>query len=194
MHNTKRYSRISMSNNDVTQKIKLHDVLEPWLSNAVEMRPSRIAGQGLFALRNIHPNEEIVRWGGTVFSRDEISAGLANPESIAIISEDLYLADPVGEPSPVDYSVNHCCDSNTWMTNALTLSARRKIEENEEITADYALWLFNVEWEIRRCNCGSPLCRRHISSQDWRLPDIQERYKGHFTPYINLLIMKESLF
>ena len=38
------------------------------------------------------------------------------------------------------YFVNHSCNGNLWMTDAFTLTARRDINKDEEITADYALW------------------------------------------------------
>lgn len=175
---------------DSNAEIRSGTILSPWISPAVEMRPSGIEGRGMFALRPILPGEEVVRWGGTIFTRAQILAGLADPESIALIDEDLYLADPLGAPTPEDYSMNHSCDSNMWMTNAFTLAARRRIEPGEELTADYALWLYDVAWTLDPCRCGSPLCRGRVTGKDWHLPELQTRYAGHFTPYINRLVEK----
>ncbi|MCL5006979.1 MAG: SET domain-containing protein-lysine N-methyltransferase [Patescibacteria group bacterium] len=83
------------------------------------------------------------------------------------------------------YFINHSCDSNTWMADAFTLIARRDIKRGEEITADYALWEnenYSSDWQ---CVCGSPFCRGHITGDDWRLPEVQKRYRGHFSPLIN---------
>lgn len=143
----------------------------------------------MFALRAIPPGEEIVRWGGTLYTRAQILAGLANPETIASIDEDLYLADPAGLPAAEDYSLNHSCDPNVWMADAFTLAARRRIEPGEELTADYAMWLYGVDWTLEVCRCGSSLCRGRVSGNDWRLPELQARYAGHFTPQINRLIL-----
>lgn len=168
--------------------LKAGDVLVPWVSSAVEMRGSSIAGRGMFALRAILPGEEVVRWGGTLYTRAQILAGLADPESIALVEDDLYLADPAGSPAPEDYSMNHSCDPNVWMADAITLVARRRVEPGEELTADYALWLYDVDWTLEPCHCGSPLCRGRVSSADWRIPELQVRYAGHFTPYIQQMI------
>ncbi|CAF1498275.1 unnamed protein product, partial [Adineta steineri] len=35
------------------------------------------------------------------------------------------------------------------------------------------------------CRCGTPLCRRRITGEDWMLREIQLRYAGHFSPFIN---------
>ena len=74
------------------------------------------------------------------------------------------------------------------MLDAVTLAARRPIAAGEEITADYALWLFEQDWCLDPCRCGSPLCRGRVTSRDWQLPELQTRYAGHFTPFLNRLI------
>ena len=34
------------------------------------------------------------------------------------------------------------------------------------------------------CRCGSPLCRGRISSEDWRKPEVVERYWPYFPPFL----------
>lgn len=84
------------------------------------------------------------------------------------------------------YYINHSCDPNIWLQDAATLVARRDIPAGEEITADYILWEadenYIAKWD---CQCGSSLCRKKITGKDWRLPELQERYKGHFSPLLN---------
>ena len=29
-----------------------------------------------------------------------------------------------------------------------------------------------------------PRCRHHVTGDDWQLPELQTRYAGHFSPYI----------
>jgi uncharacterized protein len=64
------------------------------------------------------------------------------------------------------------------------LTPRREIGAAEEITVDYALHSDDPEWEME-CACGSPLCRHLVRGDDWTRPDLQERYAGHFMPYLN---------
>ena len=78
-------------------------------------------------------------WGGTVYTQAQILAGHANPETIAVLDEGLYLAEPAGAPLADDYALNHACDPNVWMLDAVTLAARRPIAPDQEVTADYAL-------------------------------------------------------
>lgn len=159
--------------------------LAAWIDPRLEAGPSRIAGSGLFACQPIHQGEIVTRWGGIIYTRAEILAGRADPQTIAILDEDLYLADPAGIPPAEDYPINHSCDSNLWMQDAITLSARRDILPGEEATADYALWLYDADWNLDPCRCRSPLCRGKVTAHDWMIPEVRRRYAGHFTPFLN---------
>ena len=67
-----------------------------------------------------------------------------------------------------------------------SLVARRDIEAGEEVTVDYALFTTQSNWMLdNRCRCGSPYCRRVVTGDDWRREDVQERYRDHFSPFIN---------
>jgi SET domain-containing protein len=168
--------------------MKPGDILIPWIDPRMKSLPSALGGRGLFALAPIHIGEALIKWGGVVFTRAEILAGKANPETIAVLDRDLYLADPVDALLTDEYALNHSCDPNAWMLDAITVIARRPIAVGEEITADYALWLFEQDWKLDPCHCGSSLCRGQVTSQDWRRPELRARYHEHFTPYLNRLI------
>jgi hypothetical protein len=34
------------------------------------------------------------------------------------------------------------------------------------------------------CSCGRPACRRVVDGRDWMRPDLQERYRGYFSWYL----------
>jgi hypothetical protein len=140
----------------------------------------------MFAAQPICAGEVVIIWGGELFTADDIRAGKARMSSVAALDEDLYLADPVDAPDGPDYFLNHSCDPNVWMQDAVTLIARRNIAPGEELTADYALWEGNDAWTLPgECRCGSPLCRTIITGGDWRLVTLQQRYAGHFSPLLN---------
>lgn len=162
--------------------------LVPWVDPRLVARPSPLGGRGFFASAPVAPGEPLIRWGGVVFSDRELRAVAADPDSVAVLAKGLYLGDPPGELLLDEYYLNHSCDPNLWMADERTLAARRPVAEGEELTADYALWLYGHDWTLEACRCGSPLCRGRVSSDDWRRPELQERYRWHFTPFINALI------
>lgn len=173
--------------------MKAGEKLVPWVDPRLESGPSPIGGTGLFAQSPMDSGEVLVVWGGTVFTSADILAGKANPETIAVLDDDLYLADPLDAALTEEYTLNHSCDPNAWMRDAVTLISRRPIARGEEVTADYAMWLFSQNWKLEPCLCGSPLCRGRVTDEDWRLSELQSRYAGHFTPYLNRLIEQGGL-
>ena len=59
-----------------------------------------------------------------------------------------------------------------------------KSAAGEEVTIDYALQTAVPDWEMA-CHCRSPYCRKRIRGDDWMRPDLQELYRGHFSPFLN---------
>lgn len=158
---------------------------QSWIDPRVEVRHSRLQGKGLFARETIKKGEVVVIWGGTLVTEAELGEGNVRPHSVAAVDEGLYLVGLAGEEESPDDFMNHACDPTVWMRDEVTLVARREIEPGQELTADYAMWEGDESWQAAwTCNCGSPLCRRVITGKDWRLPGLQRRYMGHFSPFI----------
>jgi SET domain-containing protein len=161
-----------------------------WYDPRLVVRESPIQGKGLFARTLIRAGETVMVWGGVIYTRADLQSGRnLGPFSYSFIEEVVLLAGP-GDGT--DYYINHSCDPTLWMTGPLTLVARRDIQPGEEITGDYALWEAEAEYRLGPCGCGSPLCRTHITGNDWQLPAVQERYAGHFLPYISRRIARRA--
>src|SRR5436190_86852 len=76
-----------------------------------------------------------------------------------------------------------------------TLVARRDIVAGEEITLDQGIWNFDDDeyvWDQPHCTCGSPLCRKILTNDDWQRADVQERYRDHFHPFVQRMIEGRS--
>ena len=159
-----------------------------WSDPRLEVRNSTIEGNGGFARELIRAGETVVIIGGTPFTDDALKAFIPTVEQYDSIQigEDLHLIDLSPDPRATNGSLNHSCDSNLWMADEVTLVARRDILPGEEITVDYALFTTLPEWQLDKpCECGSPACRHIITGSDWQRADVQERYKGHFSPFVN---------
>ncbi len=166
-----------------------------WLDSRVEVRVSPIAGRGLFARVPIEEGQPVVVWGGQVFTTAEIQAGKVAERSTVPIGEGIYLGSPVGEydrdRNDLGDLMNHSCDPIVWMQDEVTLVTRRAIAAGEELTTDYVFWKDDeVSVSPFVCSCGSPVCRHRITGQDWRRAELQSRYAGHFSPFINERIQK----
>lgn len=159
---------------------------DSWMSPKLTTKPSSMHGGGVFTVEPIMKGEVIVRWGGQVYTTQQLLDGETNDQTACQIDDDLHIASPASAIELIDSDLmNHSCDPNTWMDDEATISARRDIAPGEEVTADYALWVAYPGYEtIAECHCKSTLCRHHITGDDWRLPELQKRYEGHFPPYL----------
>jgi uncharacterized protein len=152
-----------------------------WLSPFLEVRESRIEGRGLFATDQIEPGTVIATMGGTVVTDVEFRGLRLTKYSAAAIGEGLNILH--SHDTPLQYG-NQSCDSNMWMDDEITISARRVIPQKVDATIDYALFTVAPTWWMQ-CRCGAGSCRGVVTGDDWRLPAVQERYRGHFSPFIN---------
>jgi uncharacterized protein len=159
-----------------------------WVDPRVEVRVSNIQGRGGFAREPIYKDEIVGVIGGTIMTEREFEAFAATTaEYDAVqIDEDLHLVDLSPDPRATNGSFNHSCDSKLWMRDEVTIVARRDIQAGEELTIDYALFTTLPFWKLdMECHCDSPLCRHIITGNDWQSPEVQQRYSGHFSPFIN---------
>lgn len=169
------------------QEITLDSVppTSAWIS-CLNLGQSAISGSGIFTTDNIPADTILMTWGGQLFTRGEVEAGRVERHTVVAIDTDLFLGVPAGAARTLDDYINHSCDGNVWMANAVQLIARRDIAAGEELTADYSIWLSDSNYVMReRCRCGSSLCRTLITGRDWLKADVRARYAGHFSPFLN---------
>ena len=139
-------------------------------------------GCGVIALQPVHKGELLALWGGRIVTEAELDPTIPQfTQRVLQIEEGLYLYDPLlNDPSNC---FNHSCDPNAGLSGQIGLVAMRDIESGEEITFDYAM-CDTSDYDEFECACGSPNCRGRVTGQDWMRPDLQARYAGYFSPYI----------
>jgi hypothetical protein len=79
---------------------------------------------------------------------------------------------------------NHSCSSNVWPLDEDHWATMRDVKAGESLTIDYATFDSNNFICIDRCLCGATDCRKYVRGDDWRILELQQRYQGHFLPYI----------
>lgn len=154
-------------------------------SDKIEKRDSDTHGIGLYALEPIEEGEILVVKGGHIFNRatrDRVEKVLG-PTEIQI-ADDLFLG-PLSSTEREDCMMylNHSCDPNCGIMGQIIFVAMRDIAPGEEITMDYAM-MDNDDYEMA-CQCDSRSCRGTITGQDWRLPELHNRYAGYFSTYLD---------
>ena len=140
------------------------------------------AGRGSIAVEFIAAGEVVSAFGGRAITRDEFELLPLGQQARSIqIEEFLYLAG-ASDPEPADF-INPSCEPNCGMRGATVLVALRDIAEGEHITYDYAM-SDGSSYDEFECGCGTPTCRGRVTGDDWRRPELQARYAGYFSPYL----------
>jgi SET domain-containing protein len=156
-------------------------VQQSWLTPLAECRPARSNGLGIHAMEFIAGGTTVAAFGGFVVDRAELDK-LDEPSRIHSIQidDDLFL---VSNPPfvPADY-VNHSCEPNCGIVGSVLVVTMRDVEAGEELCFDYAM-SDTDDYDEFDCNCGMPSCRGVVRGDDWRLPELQEKYAGWFSAY-----------
>ena len=154
-----------------------------YLSSKIEVRehPDK-GGCGAFARQAIAAGELLAVWSGEVVTLEQWRQ---LPRGIQLhtvqVEEDLYLASLYAD-EPAD-CINHSCDANAGLSGQIAVVAMRDIAPGEEVCIDHAM-CDGTPYDEFDCECGARHCRRRVTGDDWRIPELWERYDGYFAPYL----------
>ena len=146
------------------------------MDDGFELRASDRKGEGIFTTRSFKAGETVMTG---MFEK--------------IHEENHSHASQIGENEYVFHAgliskVNHSCGPNCGIsvngTGAHDFKAMTEILVNEEITFDYAMRNYGVDYFPKQCMCGSETCRGSITG--WKdLTDAKKKiYEGFVAPYL----------
>jgi hypothetical protein len=156
-------------------------------SDAVDAK----GGCGIFAVEPLNKGDLILLWGGRVVRGDQIDPDMPNRTVRTVqIDDNLFLLTP--EPLEPSDCMNHSCRPNAGFSGQIGLIAMREIQAGEEVCIDYAM-CDSEPYDEFDCGCGAPDCRGRVTGDDWKDPELQARYDGYFSAYLQRRInaMKE---
>ena len=151
-----------------------------------------MAGRGVVAVLPIAKDEIVAIKAGHIVTRDEIQQVTSEAGDFALqIEDDFYIA-PRTPEEVLDMSVmiNHSCDPNVGFRGQAVYVAIRDIEAGEELCHDYAMERSD-DYSLD-CHCGSALCRGKVTGEDWKLPELQQRYGEYFSLYLLRKIQEQT--
>jgi hypothetical protein len=158
--------------------------MKTWRSPKIEVRDNTLAGRGVVAIADIAKDEIVAIKAGNIITRAEIEQATINAGDMALqIDDDFYLAPRnVEEVDEMSVFINHSCDPNVGFRGQVVYVALRDIDSGEELCHDYAME--RSDDYLLDCRCRSPLCRGKVSGEDWKIPELQQRYGDYFSIYI----------
>ncbi len=159
-----------------------------YVTPKVRVGRSGINRRGIFALKPLKKDEVIAVWGGYIITQAEFDrlsrAAFPDIDHYATkIADGFYLVSCKKGGLEDDDFFNHSCAPNAGIKGHIMMVALRAIRAGEEVTYDYCMTDADFNYRFR-CSCGARLCRRVITTRDWRLPGLQRRYRGYFSWYV----------
>jgi SET domain-containing protein len=151
-----------------------------YLSPRTAVKPSAIAGRGLYAIAPIARGEIVSVKGGHLIDgvtreRNKVVINDADMQ----IADDLFIAPLTSEEfESVMMFLNHSCEPNVGVQGQIVFVALRDVAAGEELTVDYGT--IDHDAEPMTCRCGAATCRGTITGEDWRRRDLQLKYGDHF--------------
>jgi hypothetical protein len=162
-----------------------------WLNSKLVVR-KKDRGKGVFAKAKVSRHEPLAVFGGVILTKKEV---LALPQEliplVLQIDQGLWISSLSTTQEPD--MINHCCEPNAGMSGQIMLVAMRDIKVGEEITFDFAMVI--SEWvgmDPIACTCGAANCRKTVGQDDWKIKELQKKYKGYFSSYLERMIFFQS--
>lgn len=166
-----------------------------WVNPKIIVKSVNEKGIGSFAKASIAKNEIVIIQGGQIIENSRLKEPAFEPfvDHCFQIEKGFHICPIELKKEKLDgvFQVNHSCNPNCGFRGQVTLVAIRDIESGEEITYDYAMTDANwhdVVCTKMKCLCGAGCCRGIITGDDWKRRDLQEKYRGYFSTYIQEMI------
>lgn len=88
---------------------------------------------------------------------------------------------------------NHTCNPNIWFEGDDRLVTMRDIRAGEELAYDYAT-AKRLYTKSFACHCGTASCRKQVSYEDYKLPELRKKYGHHFVSHwLNLMALENDV-
>jgi len=158
--------------------------MKTWRSPKIEVRDDTLSGRGVVALEKIDKDEIVAIKFGQIVTRADMDRITEEVGDLALQIDDEFYLSPTSPDEIDDMSVfiNHSCDPNIGFRGQIVYIAMRDIEAGEELCHDYSME--RSDDYFLECRCGSPMCRRQVTGDDWKLPELQSRYGQYFSIYL----------
>jgi SET domain-containing protein len=158
-----------------------------WRNKKTDAFHSPIHGVGVIANEQIAQGEVVMVYGGIIVPRNEIQQYRSVCGHVGIqLSDDFFMVPPSHEELEAQGVINHSCKPNVGFRSQVEVVAMHDIKKGEEVFLDYAC--LETDFEPFDCKCGSEMCRKKVTQDDWRLPELQQRYGKYFSPYIRIKV------
>lgn len=161
-----------------------------WVTKKVKAFNSPIDRLGTIAVEAVSKGELVAILGGIVVPTSDIykyREKIGSDVGVQI-GDNFFICPTNREELKITGVFNHSCEPNTGSGGSIELIAIKDIMPGEELTFDYAF--HETNFKPFKCKCGSANCRKIITPDDWKNPELQKKYGQYFAPYLRRKFMK----
>jgi hypothetical protein len=155
------------------------------MKDGFELRETAGKGEGVFATRSFKAGETVMV--GVIKKLLD-----RNHSHASQIGENKHVLH-AGLISKVNHSCDPYCGIRVNKTSAHNFVAIKDISVNDEITFDYAMRNFTIDYFQKQCICGSEKCRGRITGWKDLTDEKKKIYEGFIAPYLLEMDAKISL-
>ncbi len=158
--------------------------IRSYRSPKIEVRSEGLEGRGVFATEKIEQGEVVAVKAGHIVTADQIREITSVVGDFALQIHDRFYLSPISkeEIERLTIFINHSCNPNVGFDGQIVYVAMREIEPGEELCHDYAME--RTDTYSLDCRCGSHLCRGKVTGEDWKNPELQQRYGRYFSSHV----------
>ena len=165
-----------------------------FISPKVKLQISPKSGRGLFVIKKINKNEVVVDYifglGKFVTTEEDSEIYDKGLDHMIQVDDDLFFAATKESESEDADLFNHSCNPNCGIRDRLKIISMLDIKVGEELTLDYAM-MESSKYSFK-CNCGALNCRQIVTGDDWKIPKLQQKYRGYFSDYLQNRINRHN--
>jgi len=138
--------------------------------------------KGIFAKEPLTKDERLAIFGGHVMRVLDEPEFLDGTSDLALQIDEQFVIGTAheNELEDTDY-FNHSCNPNAGFKGQIFLVAMSLVAAGAEVFRKCRGGGQPYGFE---CCCGSPECRGRVTDNDWKLPELQQRYNGYFSWFL----------
>lgn len=165
-----------------------------WFNPKLESKKIEGLGDGVFAKQDIKKEELLAIFGGKIITFKKEATLPLKLRDLGLLIHDNFVISPLDHKESAD-NFNHSCEPNAGLKGQIFLVAMCKIKKGDQVTFDYATCLsytkkYSPYFYKMKCLCGSKKCRGYVTANDWKIPELQKKYRGYFQLYLQEKIDK----
>lgn len=164
-----------------------------WVHPSIYVVDTGIMGLGLVTSDLIPKGSVVILFGGSLMTWSKVDSLPEDMKDIPYqVADDIFFGVLNRSDIGVGERINHSCNPNCGFESEMRLVAIRDILPGETITMDYATCSSMESYRLV-CKCGSYNCRKVVTGDDWKSPELQSRLKNFYQPYLKEKLNRQKI-